>query len=119
MGNLSKKEDRLYKCLAKSVKIKNIRDKSAINDFVRESFRCRAIAVVSARFGRHGFLPQGPVPTEILPYRVYGYMKNYRDQNLQPYVSKLNDAMLKERFSVGALPASTRRRLYIVFVPLQ
>ena len=45
-GNLSKKDDRLYKCLAKSVNIKNLRDNSAINDFVRESFRCRAIAVV-------------------------------------------------------------------------
>ena len=130
-GNLSKKDDRLYKCLAKSVHIKNLRDNSAINDFVRESFRCRAIAVVSARFGRRGFLPQGPVPTEILPYRVYGYKNKLQSSKhqrwckeylgwqalpkLQPYVSKLTDTMLKERCSVGASLGSKCRKLHMVY----
>ena len=76
-GNVSKKDDRMFKMLAKSVKRSDVHDHNyqyASNRFVKESFRCRALCVTSNRFGKAGFLPKAPVPQKKLPYRVYGYV---------------------------------------------
>ena len=117
-GNVSKKFDAMYKRLVSSVAIKREPDMHGIDNFVRESFRCRAICVTSSRFGKRGVLPKQPVSMDLLPYRVYGYSKGstcvakhrrwcqeYRDwaplPALAPYKRQLTEAMLKERCSVG------------------
>ena len=121
-GNVSKKDDRMFKMLAKSVKRSDVHDHNyqyAINRFVKESFRCRALCVTSNRFGKAGFLPKAPVPQKKLPYRVYGYVGLKEAQrkhqlwhrqylawpslpHLTPYKQKLSDTLLKERCSAGA-----------------
>ena len=117
-GNVTKKDDRLYKLLRASVKIRSPDDQSGIDTFVKESFRCRAICVTSKRFGQPGSLPSGPVPQAQLPYRVYGYARKREGPKhrlwcreygawtplprLTPYTSRLSEAMLQERCSVGA-----------------
>ena len=118
-GNVAKKHDKLYKLLAASVTIKSTSDAKGIDAFVRESFRCRALCVVSSRFGRRGALPSNPVPGHAQPYRVYGYANNdtcKRKHNLwgkeyqawrslpklKPYTKRLTERMLTARCSVGA-----------------
>ena len=71
-GNASKKDDAMYKRLLSSVAIKREPDMHGIDNFVCESFRCRAICVTSSRFGKRGVLPRQPVSMILLPYRVYG-----------------------------------------------
>ncbi|CAE7337018.1 unnamed protein product [Symbiodinium natans] len=118
-ANVSKKDDKLFKLLSSSAKIKNKSDSDGVSNFIRESFRCRAICVTSSRFRTKGNLPTGPVPRKTLPYRVYGYSSGqvclakhkrwcseYRAwkalPKLTPYKRRLTDRMLQERCSVGA-----------------
>ena len=118
-GNTNKKDDRLFRSLTESVSIKRNTDHAGINSFVRESFRCRAICVISARFKRRGFLPSTPVPGHKLPYRVYGYVSHEKQRlkhkkwcdeykqwsalpRLAPCKKRLTEKLLKERCSAGA-----------------
>ena len=118
-GNVSKKDDRMFKLLAKFSDVHGHDCQHAINRFVKESFRCRALCVTSSRFGRVGFLPKLAVPQKHLPYRVYGYAGKEKAQHkhqlwcrqyrawpslphLTPYKKKLSETLLKERCSVGA-----------------
>ena len=118
-GNAAKKDDKMYQALAASTSVRASDDQAGINAFVKESFRCRAICVISARFRRPGFLPSSPVPASRLPYRVYGYSpkkqhvrkherwcKEYKKWKALPkfwkYKQKLTDSMQKERCSAGA-----------------
>lgn len=121
-GNVSKRDDRMFRLLAKSVKHSDVHDRDyqdTINRFVKESFRCRALCVTSSRFGKAGFLPKLSVPQKQLPYRVYGYAgkekalqkhqlwcRQYRAWPRLPYLTlykkKLSDTLLRERCSAGA-----------------
>ena len=100
--NVSKKDDRMYKLLKASVKIRDNRHQRGISLFIKESFRCRALCVTSNRLGKVGSVPKTAVPQRERPYRFYGYGAKDKFKKHQPYRKKLTEALLKEHCSAVA-----------------